>query len=283
MDTTNFNPAIPSSTGANKTDGKILNAGATALAGGVVGSVLPHAIGKVKQAIESTTEAPAEYSEGNTEQATSTPSWADEKISVATGVNDAMSFNEAFAAARAEVGAGGAFDWRCNVYGTYYAEEWNSMSASEKSDFNDHFSWNHLESSDNSTASNYIADNTIEVVSVDHSGSSVHQTATEVEVMSAQPEIEVLGVVHDMQTGSNIGGLSVDGQDVFLIDVDGDLEFDLMASDLNQNNIVDEGEIVDIHGQGMTVDHLGGISEISEGLNGDDDLPDYMADNTYEI
>lgn len=283
MDTTNFNPAAPSSTATNKTDGKILNAGATALAGGVVGSVLPHAIGKVKQAMESTTEAPVENSEENTEQATSTPSWADEKISVATGVNDAMSFNEAFAAARAEVGAGGAFEWRGNVYGTYSAEEWNSMSASEKSDFNDHFSWNYLEASSNSTASNYIADDTIEVVSVDHTGSSVHQTATEVEVVSAQPEIEVLGVVHDMQTGSNIGGLSVDGQDVFLIDVDGDLEFDLMASDLNQNNIVDEGEVVDIHGQGMTVDHLGGISEISESINGDDELPDYMADNTYEI
>ena len=68
-----------------------------------------------------------------------------------------------------------------------------------------------------------------------------------------------------------------------MIDVDGDLEFDLMASDLNQNNIVDEGEVVDIHGQGMTVDHLGGISEISESINGDDELPDYMADNTYEI
>lgn len=50
---------------------------------------------------------------------------------VAHGVNDDMSFNEAFAAARHEVGPGGLFEWHGQVYGTYYETEWNAMSQAE--------------------------------------------------------------------------------------------------------------------------------------------------------
>lgn len=63
----------------------------------------------------------------------------DAGVDFAEGVNDDMSFNEAFAAARAEVGAGGAFEWRGQIYGTYYADEWEAMSDSEKDAFGDKF------------------------------------------------------------------------------------------------------------------------------------------------
>ena len=42
-----------------------------------------------------------------------------------------MSFSEAFAAARAEQGPGGVFEWHGNLYSTYYENEWSSMSAEE--------------------------------------------------------------------------------------------------------------------------------------------------------
>ena len=35
-------------------------------------------------------------------------------------VSDDMSFDEAFASARKQVGAGGVFEWRGKLYGTYY-------------------------------------------------------------------------------------------------------------------------------------------------------------------
>lgn len=285
MDTTNFTSASAAAL-PNGTDNNNIKASAktvaTAVTGAAIGSGFPFIIGKVKESIgELQTEKTV------TEESASSVEWADGNLSVATGVNDEMSFNEAFAAARSEVGAGGAFEWRGNVYGTYYAEEWNSMSPAEKADFNNHFSWNNIDSpSANVTTHTDVTTNPddIEIVSVDHS--QTHSSVggdSSVEVVSAEPEIEILGVVHDMSTGSNIGGMSVDGQDVFLIDVDGDLEFDLMASDLNRNNVVDEGEVVDIHGQGMSVNDLGGISGITESMTGEDTLPDYMADNTYEI
>ena len=50
----------------------------------------------------------------------------DEGIRIAQ-VDDNASFAEAFADARAQVGPGGAFEWRGHVYNTYYAEEWNNM------------------------------------------------------------------------------------------------------------------------------------------------------------
>ena len=50
-------------------------------------------------------------------------------------VNDDMSFGEAFAAARAEVGPGGVFHWHGGIYNTYSADEWNNMSVEQKHDF----------------------------------------------------------------------------------------------------------------------------------------------------
>lgn len=284
MDTTNFTSASAAAL-PNGTDNNVKGSAktvATAVTGAAIGSGFPFIIGKVKETVnELRTE------EATVEETTTSVEWADSNISVASNVNDEMSFSEAFAAARSEVGAGGAFEWRGNVYGTYYAEEWNNMTPAEKSDFNNHFSWNNIDSPSvhGATHTEVASSNDdIEIVSVDHTQPSANAGgASTVEVASAEPEIEVLGVVHDMSTGSNIGGMSVDGQDVFLIDVDGDLEFDLMASDLNRNNVVDEGEVVDIHGQGMSVNDLGGISGITESMTGEDTLPDYMADNTYEI
>ena len=46
----------------------------------------------------------------------------DEGVKVAQ-VSDDVSFNEAFADARAQVGPGGVFEWHGRVYGTYYKEE----------------------------------------------------------------------------------------------------------------------------------------------------------------
>ena len=50
-------------------------------------------------------------------------------------VSDDMSFNEAFSAAREEVGPGGVFYWRGGIYGTYNKEEWESISEEERADF----------------------------------------------------------------------------------------------------------------------------------------------------
>lgn len=50
-------------------------------------------------------------------------------------VDDDLSFGEAFAQARAEVGPGGVFHWHGGIYNTYTAAEWNAMTIEQKHDF----------------------------------------------------------------------------------------------------------------------------------------------------
>ena len=54
---------------------------------------------------------------------------------VAESVTDDMKFGEAFQTAREEVGPGGFFMWHDKPYGTYYKDEWDSMSTEEKNEF----------------------------------------------------------------------------------------------------------------------------------------------------
>jgi hypothetical protein len=55
---------------------------------------------------------------------------------IASTVKDDMDFNHAFAAARTEVGAGGAFVWKGKIYDTYYNEEWDAMSDEQHGQYN---------------------------------------------------------------------------------------------------------------------------------------------------
>lgn len=64
---------------------------------------------------------------------------------MAHNVTDDMTFAEAFAAARDEVGAGGVFTWHGGVYGTFYADEWNAMSADEQKAYFDSINANAIE------------------------------------------------------------------------------------------------------------------------------------------
>ena len=52
-------------------------------------------------------------------------------------VSDDMRFDEAFASARKQVGAGGVFEWRGKLYGTYYKNEWDAMSQADKDQYAD--------------------------------------------------------------------------------------------------------------------------------------------------
>jgi hypothetical protein len=54
---------------------------------------------------------------------------------LSTAVTDGMGFKDAFDAARAEVGPGGYFEWRGNIYNTYTEAEWTSMTPEQKEQY----------------------------------------------------------------------------------------------------------------------------------------------------
>lgn len=210
----------------------------------------------------------------------------DESIQTATRVDDAMSFSQAFAEARAEVGPGGVFEWHGNLYGTYTAEEWDHMSAAERAEYNEHFAW--ANSSERTGHNGSTASDEVQVVRHETVPQTSYNAQPDDEVSTntngeatndtQNAEVEVLGVEHDAESGMNFGAALVDDQEVILIDVDNDSVFEIMAVDTNQDNQITENEMADISNQRLTVDDMGGFNNSNPNANlyASTDGPDYL-------
>lgn len=224
-----------------------------------------------------------------TQQEIQHPEWTDGEVPVATSVNDDMSFTDAFNAAREEVGSGGVFEWHGYIYSTYTDDEWNSMSEAEREEYGSHFNWT-PEDSDDVTASVASDVDTDDVeVTVDGpadepyaqedvadvepaGGNDPHLVDASDVVDVDDPEVEVLGVIHDDETGANIGGMLVGDQQVVLVDVDNDQAFDVMVADVDNNGTITDNEVIDISAHGITVDQLGGLHDCNPDMNADDGM-----------
>lgn len=217
------------------------------------------------------------------------PEWTDGEVPVATSVNDDMSFTDAFNAAREEVGSGGVFEWHGYIYSTYTDDEWNSMSEAEREEYGSHFNWTPDESDDitASVASDVDTDDvevTVDgpadepyaqedVADVEPAGGNDPHLVDASDVVDVDdPEVEVLGVIHDDETGANIGGMLVGDQQVVLVDVDNDQAFDVMVADVDNNGTITDNEVIDISAHGITVDQLGGLHDCNPDMNADDGM-----------
>ena len=103
--------------------------------GGVSGILMGAGLLYAGQSVAATkVDAPEETDDATTAEAQQVETATNAALPVAQMHND-LSFGEAFAAARAEVGPGGVFIWHGGIYNTYTAEEWNAMTAEQKNDF----------------------------------------------------------------------------------------------------------------------------------------------------
>lgn len=103
--------------------------------GGVSGILMGAGLLYAGQSVAATkTDTPEENADAATEEAQQVEGANEPTLPVAQMHND-MSFGEAFAAARAEVGPGGVFIWHGGIYNTYTADEWNAMTPQQKNDF----------------------------------------------------------------------------------------------------------------------------------------------------
>ncbi len=174
-----------------------------------------------------------------------------EDIQFATTVSDDMEFGEAFAEARKEVGSGGAFEWKGNIYSTYTAEEWQSMTPEEKDEYNSKFDWEEKTQEDKITLQEVFEDGTTSplndeaILAADKSDG--------IEILDSTPEVEILGVYTEASTNANVGVLAIDGQEVVLVDVDADNTFDILGADLNNDGVISSEEIADISGENISV------------------------------
>lgn len=271
---------------------EVVVGGVSGIALGAAGTLLASSVSLDASAETTGSENPA----GDAEAANAT-------AQMATTVTDSMSFSAAFSAARAEVGPGGVFEWHGNLYGTYTADEWNNMDSTARNEYADSIHWN-------GPSHEYVASTHSHSSHASHSShpshaEDLHQTANTTttgtntqmpgkEDGGEDPDVEIIGVEHaniDGEHESIIGSASINGQAVYFVDVDGqDDEFELMVSDVNRNNQIEDNEIVDISDQHMSVSHFEQLAQESQSNHTNDneehvqyyanneDLPDYVND-----
>lgn len=198
----------------------------------------------------------------------------DEGVRIAQ-VDDKATFAEAFADARAQVGPGGAFEWRGHVYNTYYAEEWNNMSAEERAEYQSKI--------DYAT----IAGDTSQVVE-ENPYVEQNPMASNTEMVDNDSDVDggvkVLGVeaVEDEYGNQmTVAVVEAEGEQALLVDVDNDGTMDALMVDENYDNQIDPyNEIYDIEDCNIETNDLIQMSmqqnEVYYASN--DNLPDYMND-----
>lgn len=223
----------------------------------------------------------------------------DEGVRVAQ-VNDDMSFSQAFADARAQVGAGGVFEWHGKVYGTYYKDEWDQMSRSERAEFqskvdyqdvmdadvNAHDVASHVQSSGQySHHESAVHHTAYEPVNHDYSEPDVHPASEEHVAPTTDEGIEVVGAgPMEMPNGDvhNVAVLAQGDDQAVIVDVDDDGDFDVLIHDDNGDGQLSYDEFHDISNANITYEDVNAHITAQEDPNGivayNDDMPDYMND-----
>ena len=253
-----------------------------------------------------TEEAPDTKPEGENPSQDAAAADYNASIKVAESHDD-LSFKDAFDAARAEVGPGGAFHWHGNTYSTFTADEWNNMTDAEKNDYADavkpevraeEMNSTHHHTEDVAMVSH--SSHADQDVSVAHNDANLHQ-ASDVQVADDQNADVHLVNAGEVQLAdgsmATVGVFDVNGQEVSVVDFDQDGTPDVAICDVNGNGSIDVGEAVDLHtGQvispnGSEYANTGVDDSIDPNLqtasleNPDvaPDMPDYMSDADIQL
>ena len=232
----------------------------------------------------------ANHNEGNTggteenisDSETEAPIYDDAPVA---HVSDSMSFDQAFAAARAEVGAGGVFVWHGGIYGTYYETEWDAMSDEQKASYAQSV---HPEIAPQHINENQINETHPDAV-VDVKVTATHETPPH----PASTDHSLGGqdtVVNDTEDVHIVGQGEIQGHQAVAFDMTGNYETDVVIIDVDDTHSLTDPDVVVFRGGMATT-----IGDIAEGnppvsLIGDEhqvglenpdvapDMPDYMDD-----
>jgi hypothetical protein len=180
----------------------------------------------------------------------------------ASSVNDSMTFNEAYGAARTELGAGGVFEWKGNTYNTYTKEEWDNLSEE------DHQAY--YES---------ISENISSIEEVEINNDEINIEAHQEDIDGS---LHVVGYSEDSNDDGNpdlvIVEINDDGTVDAAIDIDGDGEFDMVGLSIDVENVTMEGT-VDINEYQGNLDVL----DLEDIIEVDTDVDDQHENNDFVV
>jgi PHD/YefM family antitoxin component YafN of YafNO toxin-antitoxin module len=195
-------------------------------------------------------------------------------------VSNDMSFAEAFASARAQVGPGGVFSWHGGVYGTYYETEWDAMSDGQRMEY----------------AQSVHTEMPPRVYIEQHPIAEVHYHEPDVVIIEHhEPDVVIVNQpaddMHVLARGT------VAGHEAVAVDVTGNNDPDVMIIDADDSHSLTEpdvvidtegnastvGEIISGTGSGLTDEHIDTPETIAhaDGTDVQDvapEMPDYMDD-----
>lgn len=199
-------------------------------------------------------------------------------------VDDNLSFGEAFAQARAEVGPGGVFHWHGGIYNTYTAAEWNAMTVEQKHDFaqqvKPEVSVDEI-STPTDANTHVIVEHHVYHHEENHTTNAVHQvaeTTEDVQVASQQTAESADADVHIVGYGN------VEGHAAVALDMNNDGQADVAIIDVDDTGNVSSPDIVvDNQGHMATVGELAGEPDPYQTASMENpdvapDMPDYMND-----
>lgn len=205
-------------------------------------------------------------------------------------VSDDMSFDEAFASARKQVGAGGVFEWRGKLYGTYYKNEWDAMSQADKDQYaanvfgtpqakvhND----NSQEQPQKDMAEDAEQNTNVQQAKAEDTDAEQNTNVQKVSDQSGNQQDmaeagsgeggryniqQVYGatiVTDDDGNPMTMVGAKVNGHNAILCDINQDDKIDAMAIDANDDGQIAEDEIIPVPQGSVLVSELGcGVPEM---------------------
>lgn len=203
------------------------------------GAVFGGAAGVAGTAVAADIVEPDDISEPEQDQpepeATAGGSAWDGTLEVSHTNFDNMSFNDAFAAARAEVGPGGMFMYHGRPYNTFYAEELASLSDAEKTDYQQQVSH-----AVNDPEFQHVSE---DIDPNDHI-SGVNQTTPAAEDTA---HVDLVNQNEGVEVPVDFSSISDD--DIEMIDVDNDGTTDILGIDTNGDGESDIA-MIDVDGDG---------------------------------
>lgn len=253
---------------------------AATVGGFVAGAASGAGVSAMATPVMPETELPEELTETPNEESVEAPRPEEVILANDEGIRyahvDADNFNDAFAQARAQVGAGGVFEYNGRLYGTYLADEWDAMTPQERADYQNRV---------NELSPTHGAESSDDAVP---SASTHTESAPEnVDLISAEPvdnEIKVLGV-EAVQTENgqimNVALVENSGDQALLVDIDNDGNIDVLIHDDNNDGYLQESEIHDISEIGLNINDLQEAHAANSGdmlYASNDDMPDYIND-----